>query len=450
MTKLFTAFLLAAVSAPQAPFEIPPNGKPEVLVGAIRFEGPSALAFDSRNRPYMFDAREPDHFGYILTLRDGKWVKLSYLQALEKTVGKLPRPNQRDGHALGSIALDDSDGLYALLFTPSRRPDKSGEIRRAGGPAVLLYSPDRGKTFQVYNAPGYCLEVRVGHNQIRRPPAIALLKFRKKAQGVRWGGYHSLSVLLPQKDGNRLKLPPPIHITDNCFGMSNHSGGYSFAVTTGRKTHLVYAEIPDKSERPDGGNPTYAATIDRTKRKLIAKEFLVTAPPKTPDVHSTPVIAVDAKGHLHVVAGAHGQQFFYLRSLKPDDVAGGWTKPSPMSTGQTYATLLCDRRDRLHCVYRAHPRLLYQHKPAAGATWSKPIELVRAPKGHKGYTIFYHRLFIDRTGAMYLSFTFFEFKTAAQGRYPRALAVSEDAGKSWRLATTATFTRRTLPKHTRH
>ena len=44
----------AAGQDKKAPFEIPPEGKPEVLVGGIKFEGPSALAFDSRNRPYMF------------------------------------------------------------------------------------------------------------------------------------------------------------------------------------------------------------------------------------------------------------------------------------------------------------------------------------------------------------------------------------------------------------
>ena len=53
----------AAGQDKQAPFEIPPEGKPEVLVGGIKFEGPSALAFDSLNRPYMFHSREPESFG---------------------------------------------------------------------------------------------------------------------------------------------------------------------------------------------------------------------------------------------------------------------------------------------------------------------------------------------------------------------------------------------------
>jgi hypothetical protein len=273
-----------------------------------------------------------------------------------------------------------------------------------------------------------------------------VLKLKKKAPGVRWGGYHDLSVFLPEKDGMSLKLNKPIHVAENCVGMSNHSGGYSFAVTTGRRTHVVYTEIPEKR---NGGNPTYAVTIDRKKRMLTAKKFLVTAKPNRPDVHSTPVIAADRNGYLHVATGAHGQEFLYLRSLKPDDIESGWTTPLPMSDKQTYATLICDKENRLHSVFRRWPgpHLCYQHKDAMAVRWSEPRIVVRPPPGHKGYGIFYHRMFIDRGGALYLSFTFFESDTGKKGQYPRALAVSEDGGKSWELATTETFRRRlTLTK----
>jgi hypothetical protein len=60
----------------------------------------------------------------------------------------------------------------------------------------------------------------------------------------------------------------------------------------------------------------------------------------------------------------------------------------------------------------------------------------------RGYGIFYHRLFIDRAGALYLSFT---FNATKGGTYPRALAVSEDGGGTWRLADTETFRRRIAP-----
>ena len=413
-----------------APFQMPPSGKGEQLVGALGYECGSALAFDTRNRPYMFHSREPASFGTILTLREGKWVRLSYLEALRKAIPKLGTPRWRQ-HAGGTMVIDDADALYAVLFVE--------EEGRKGRAVVLLYSPDLGKSFQAYRLPGTAfLEIPVGHNKFDRPPAIGVLRFRKEYP-TRWTRYYVLSVLFLEKKGDGLVLGEPVEVTQDCFGVSNHSGGYSFAVTTGKKTHVVYAEIPKK---PGGGNPTFIATVDREARKVAAKRFLVNAPPNIADVHSTPVVAVDSKGHLHVVTGAHGQSFLYLRSLKPDDIEGGWTKPAAVGRGQTYATLVCDRNDVLHTVYRIHPRLHYQHKVAAADKWSAARVLVNPPPGHKGYSIFYHRLFIDRAGALYLSFTFWETRTQNKGRYPRALAVSEDGGVTWRLATAQTFARR--------
>jgi hypothetical protein len=421
-----------------APFVMCPSGKAAELIGGLRYDGPSALAFDSRNRPYLFDTRDADKCGAVTTLRDGTWRRLSYIEAIRKARPKftsfLATPRRRHLHALGTMTIDDADGLYAIV-------DIVEGAKRA---PVLIYSPDLGGSFQVYDLPGEptqaFLEIRVGHNDMSGPPAIGLLKFRK-AHPARWTAYHDLSVTAPVRKGRRLELPPAAHVTADCFGISNHSGGCSFAVTTGKRTHLVFGEIPAKAT---GGNPTYAATYDRERRKIVAKQFLVTAPPRGVDVHSTPVIAVDGRGVLHVVAGAHGQRFLYLRSLKPDRIDAGWTKPAPVGTRQTYATLLCDKGDRLHSFFRqwrsTGATLSYQAKPAAADAWPTSVTLVRSPLDQKGYGIFYHRVFFDRAGAIYVSFT---FNAQKGGTYPRALIVSEDGGRTWRLATTRTFARRT-------
>jgi len=423
----------------EAPFIMPPSGKGQELVGGTGYDAPSALAFDSRNRPYVFHTRHEEKCGYIATLRDGKWVRLSYLDSIRRTCPTFTsfttRSRLGDLHALGTMTIDDADGLYAILFI------REAEKKRK---PVLLYSPDLGETFQVYDLPGEpnqaFLEIRVGHNDMSRPPLVGLLKFRKP-HPARWTAYHILTVAAPVKKGKSLQWPPAVEVTRDCFGISNHSGGYSFAVTTGKRAHLVYAEIPQKA---DGGNPTYAATYSREANKIVAKKFLVTAPPRTPDVHSTPVIAADGKGCLHVVAGAHGQSFLYLRSRQPDQVEGGWTKPIRVGVRQTYATLLCDRGDRLHSFFREWrsgvASLSYQSKPAASDAWPRSVPLVWAPGKQRGYGIFYHRVFFDRAGAIYVSFT---FNAQKGGTYPRALMVSEDGGKSWRLATTQTFLRRT-------
>ena len=426
-----------APPAKAAPFVMCPAGKADELVGGMQYEGPSALAFDSRNRPYLFHTRDARRCGVITTLREGTWRRLEYLEALKKThpkfTGFTATPDQRHVHALGTMTIDDADGLYAVVGI------REGDAHRP----VLIYSPDLGGSFQICDLPGSpgqaFLETRVGHNDMSRPPAIGMLTFRK-AHPARWTAYHDLSITAPVRKGDRLALPPPAHVTADCFGISNHSGGYSFAVTTGKRTHLVFGEIPAKA---GGGNPTYSATYDRETGKIVAKAFLVKAPPRGVDVHSTPVIAVDASRRLHAIAGAHGQSFFYLRSLKPDRIDAGWTKPKAVGVRQTYATLLCDRGNTLHCVFREWKSrvatLSYQTKAADATAWSKSVTLVYAPGKQKGYGIFYHRAFFDRAGAMYVSFT---FNAQKGGAYPRALMVSEDAGRTWRLATTATFARR--------
>jgi len=197
------------------------------------------------------------------------------------------------------------------------------------------------------------------------------------------------------------------------------------------------------------GNPTYIATIDRNEGRIVAKHLLAMASPAVPDRHATPVIAADSQGFLHVICGSHNEPFLYLRSRKPNSITDGWTTPRKVGGKQTYATLVCDPQDHLHTIYRVHPKLLYRHKPASADEWSAPATLAHPPDLHTGYTIYYHRLFIDRRGALYASFTFMETHTGSQGRYPRYLAMSEDHGATWQLATTDKFKPTAIhPRHT--
>ncbi len=427
---LLTALLTAAAAGgePGAPFRMPPREKPELLGAKLGFRGPTALAFDSRNRPWMLNTRDPAAYGTIMTIRGGEWVRIPYLDALRKAFPWAGPPAERYWHAPGSITIDDDDAVYAVV--PLWR---DGRKRGLG----LLYAPGPGEGFRSYAIPGLkVLEVRTGHNDLSAPPAVALLTYRTP-HPAKWTAYHDLSVLFPRKTGDGLALGEPVHITADCFGMSLHSGGCSFAVTQGRKTHVVYAEIPRDGK---GGNPTYVTTVDRDARKVVCRTRLAVAAPKTPDVHATPVIAACGKGFLHVICGAHNNPFLYGKSLKPGD-ASGWTRPAEMFDGQTYATLVVDPGSRLHTVYRRHPRLLYGSRGGDGP-WDGPRVLVREPKGYRGYTIYYHRLFIDRAGALYLSFTFYEHRSGKKWRTPTVLAVSEDRGTRWRLASKETFLRR--------
>lgn len=414
---------------PTAPFQIPPTGRPEVFETLVRYEAPSALAFDSRNRPYMFATRDPESYGYLLTLRDGQWVKRSFLGELRKAIPEMRIPDKRFFHSLGSLFIDDDDAIYATVpvWGEDDWPSKY----------ALVYSSDGGEHFSVYPLPGRkaFMEIRTGNNAKGTTPALATLTLRKK-HPAEWGNYYILHVYLPKKQGDGLVLGEGIKVTEDCFGIANHSGGYSFAATAEGKTHFVYGEIPDQERT---ANPTYVATIDRADRKVEEKVLLTRAWPEVTDVHSTPVITMDSEGYLHVLSGAHGNPFLYARSQKPHDISGGWTIPKAMHRKQTYASLVCDANDRLHSVYRIHPQLLYQHKPAKEGEWSEPVVLANPPEGHEGYSIYYHRLFLDRKDNLYLSFSFYEMHTKDEGVYPRVLAVSRDHGQTWTVASTRLF-----------
>ena len=406
-----------------APFNVPPHGKPELLLGDIGLEAPTAMAFDSRNRPYLINNRNSESFGKLRTVRNGKWLTRSFLDVLDKD--KLP--TKRWLHAMGELVIDDQDCLYATVR------------------GKLIYSPDLGKTFKAYDCKG-SLEIRSNSGSFPLPPVISQLTNVKKVEGMRWGGRSPLVVLLPKKTKDGLVLGEPIKVADDCMavGSGGHSGGTSFAVTTGHRTHIVYALLPKDTKH--GGNPIHIATIDRKTRTVIAKEFLVKAEPRNPDVHTRPTIAKDSKGYLHVLSGSHGQPFYYMRSLKPGDITGGWTKPVKMTGRQCYASIVCDQQDRMHSVFREwipHASLGYSTATVENGKWRKPTTLVHGanPKGKYSYGIFYHRLFMDRASTLYLSFTFWEQNTKENGNYPEALAVSKDNGKSWHLASKDTFTK---------
>ncbi len=431
---LSTGAPLLAGEALTLPLEMPASGQGAELAAPLGTEGPSAMAFDSRNRPYLFHSRDASTSGYLVTLRDGQWVRRSFVEAIKKAstrfVSFAATPKERHLHAQGSMTIDDADGLYAIVYC---RGAKGGAF------PVLVYSADLGETFTAYELPGSpggaFLETRVGCNDLSAPPAIGLLKLRQR-HPAEWTDYHVLSVLVPRKDGKTLRLPPPVEVSSDCFGVSNHSGGYSFAVTRGGRTHLVWAEIPQEGKK---GNPTFAATLDRESGKIVERQFLATAPPDVPDVHSTPVIAADAAGRLHVICGAHGQSFLYLRSQQPGRVDAGWTKPVAMGGRQTYATLLWIGKDSLLSAFREWKdgvaTLSMQSKPAGADRWPASRTLVVAPGRKKGYGIFYHRLFVDRGGVLYLSFTFFTFRDKGETFYPRLLIASGDGGATWSPAT---------------
>ena len=61
-----------------------------------------------------------------------------------------------------------------------------------------------------------------------------------------------------------------------------------------------------------------------------------------------------------------------------------------------------------------------------------------------GYSIYYHKLTVDRLGRLYLSYSHWTSDTTYQDEFPgryehRAVVVSHDGGARWKLAETADF-----------
>ncbi len=435
-------FAEAPFSMPQCSMDCPPA---------------SMIAFDSRNRPCLVDTREPKRYGTILTLRSGKWVERSFLPALRKAGFEL-KPNCENPRDLGTMTFDAEDHLYILVATPTpRRGGKPGEID-INGNAALIYSTDFGDTFTAYPLgarPYLCtMETMNGGSALECPPALIVgkalkyvtdtyVKVRGRREKLRFCEYDRLQVIFPEKAGNGLKLAPPVVVTEKANGITSHSGALNVAAGGRKSLYVAYIEVSDNLE--SGRNPVWVAEIDRDARKVTNRTHLLDSPPVESDCHSTPSLVVDGKGVLHVVTGSHAwkpdmEGFSYLRS--GGGGIGEWTTPVSLGTMQTYVALTVDGKGNLHLAYRHTPDLAYRRRAAASGKWSEPA-VVATPPRRDTYTCYYHHLFTDRKGNIYLEFT---LEDRGKKGYPHLLGVSTDGDGTWKPASTETFLKNLIGK----
>jgi hypothetical protein len=321
----------------------------------------------------------------------------------------------------------------------------------AGGRGQLLHSSDGGATFTAYDLPGEAragtldFEQFSGHNVPEGPPPI--IRFRQTAADSQriWRRINDLELIVFEKQDGRLQAAEPVFISRQCIGFSSHSGAPSSVVSRAGKVHVVWGEATDPAAKV-AGVPTFVATYDRATRQLSEPALVAYGPPAN-DIHNSPSITLDSQGYLHVLAGTHGAPFPYTRSLQPNTSEAGWTPAEPVGSDlrQTYIGLVCGPDDTLHLVYRLwqsevepHPAsqfavLAYSRKPA-GKPWEAPKPLVVPPFSE--YSVFYHRLTIDRAGRLFLSYdywsTFWFYRTDHWGDR-RAVLLSPDGGQTWRL-----------------
>jgi len=392
----------------------------------------SQLYFDVNNRPMARTA------GGVSILHDGRWVTSEPATSPAGARRRAPRP----GAASTKVAFDRAGDVYLLAG--------------GGGQGALLHSTDGGKTFATYSLPQrdgrsgtLDIEQFSGHNTPDGPPP--LVRFTQTATDPRliWRRINDLELILPRKEAGRIVFDKPILISAKCIGYAGHSGMPSTVVSRGSRVHVVWAEATEPGDKVPGV-PTFVATYDR-QTGTLGKPALIGYGPPANDVHNTPSITIDSKGYLHAVAGTHGQPFPYARSLEPNTADAGWTKAEVVAPGesQTYIGLVCGPDDTLHLVFRLWRRevepfpashyatLAHQRKPS-GKPWEAPRVLIVPPFSE--YSVFYHRLTIDRIGRLFLSYDYWSthwFYRNDQHGSRRAVMMSPDGGNRWKLLQTA-------------
>ncbi|MBM4035729.1 MAG: hypothetical protein FJ291_28655 [Planctomycetes bacterium] len=382
--------------------------------------------FDLKNRPFMragsglAAAQAPT--SATVAQASGQWATTAVSGALSS-----------------KVAFDRDNGVY-LLAT-------------AGVQAAVLHSADGGQTFAACAIPAreglaraYDIEQFSGHNVSDGPPPFLRYSLTATDPKVFWRRVNDLELFLPKKESGRVTIGEPILVSKQCIGLAAHSGIPASVVSRGSKVHVIWGEATDPNVKVPGV-PTFVATYDRETGKLGEPALVGHGAPAN-DVHNSPSITMDGQGFLHALAGTHGQPFPYARSLKPNDAHSGWTQAEPVcaNRSQTYIGMVCGPDDTLHLAYRlwwwgaepfpaAHYATLAYQRKRPGQPWEPPKVLVVA--AFSEYSVYYHRLTIDRKGRLFLSYdywsTYWFYRNDHFGRR-RALLMSPDGGDTWKLA----------------
>ncbi len=450
------------------PLALEPNREVDELFGYRPDYTQNVPSFDSRNRPYI-RSRTVDfnHTSFVHTWRDQGWDERDFLGAIRAAYPDFASVYRGAGWIGSRVVFDSEDRAYTIVNI---------QLTGGGHRNLLLYSEDYGESWEVHwlsNGGVFAMEHIAGHNELDGPPFLLLSRRSAGDHPGDWASYHEFYFIQPRIEDGQLVVPGYTEnpINNNLISLGQHSGGASFSATRDGKTHFVWVEATEE-EVP--GTPTYVATYDHASRSLGEPEFLAYAPPAN-NSHNRPGIVMDSEGYLHVVTGSHhGENFYYTRSLAPNDAYSGWTDPEPVwdtgwtaisgeeRGGQTYVALVCDPDDTLHLAFRHwrdadelftpssgsyYAALAYQRKPKGGE-WSEPRPLVLPERGR--YSVYYHKLAIDRLGRLFLSFSYFDWELHEQVTDPnerywrRMVLVSGDGGDTWKPADNRDFDDRWL------
>lgn len=337
--------------------------------------------FDADNRPWMITNEG------LQVLKNSNWETVLF-PVDEGSVYTYPT---------STIGSDNKGYVYTIIQIDNIPHLMRVESDNLKPEAVRL--PASGK---------YKLETYMGGKESAHLPVILRYKLNKaKGSVARWAKKHKLELFIPTTENDTLSVGTPILISDDCVGTSDHSGITNAVATDGDKVHVVWGEIsnPDKKKK---GVPTYTRFYDRQTGELSSATLLAYAPPVN-DVHNMSTLLVDTEGNHHAVIGAHGRPFQY--SMRPVN-GEGWTPPVALTKeGQTYVGAVLDNLNGIHLLGRMWRKantyadvfdasLSYQYMNK-DKNWTEPVAFVLPPL--PGYSIYYHRVTVDRFGMLYVS-----------------------------------------------
>jgi hypothetical protein len=432
----------------------------------------NAPSFDAAGRPYIRSrSADPDYTGFVHTWLDSAWRRLDMTAALKAAYPDYAGTQGGGGGPAARIIFDAHDRAYTVV---------SIRLRGDGIRNVLLWSTDHCATWHVVDLPqgDVVPESWTGHNDFDGPPPLLVGRVGSTISPDTGKLVRELWFTRPHLAGETVIVPEPVMVSARSLSLGDGATTASPMATRGDTTWIVYAET---TTLPGRGSPVSIVTYRRGSG-VLGKPVLLAWSRLGNDGHAQPGIALDSKGYLHLVAGAHGRSFQYRRTLVPNTAYEGWSQLEPVATTgyresirtaeegrQTYLAFVCDAQDRLHVVYRQwrkntdtafngdlYGALSYQRRDAL-LGWTAPRPVIVPPYGD--YSIYAQALSLDRSGRLFISASCVagsegsDRKAAvaawrqagSDGPQPplylrRMVLVSTDNGDSWRFADTADLT----------
>lgn len=404
------------------------------------FRHDTYIAFDSKNNSYSFDMSAKQNYGYLFVNENGVTRKVNLLTAIAALYPKTPEPTDTLFHALGSVTVDKKDRVYLIYYF--YYPFNEGLKKWKARIPLLLYSADYGHHFKAYKFAGdpdlVFLEKKSPFETNDYPPLIGYTKSTNQKVSP-MADMNEFGIFEPEiaSTGELTNLRQQL-ITHYSPGISNHTGGESFAATFNNTTAIAYNEIPEKKD----GNNIIILNYNRQTHTFANQQripLIINSKYPYPDAHVTPVIVTLKNGQQHVIVGPQaGDYYDFTRNIN-NAATDTFTRIAVLQGPRVYASALRDKDDNIYLYFSAYkpkPGLYFQKFDSQLNAWGNEKLLVAPPKDFSArtkdnYGVYYFKPAIDMNNKLYLSFTF--WNTYSKEMYPRFLFQSSDKGKKWKL-----------------